>query len=287
MLTTPLTLAPYSRRDRHDLLRLVDEQYRVHVHLDWHMVEDFLEEPGGVTWLAWHDDQLMGVLATAPPLAGATWIRLAVVRDRADAEHILTDLWLPVYQQLKAMGTCEIGLLIQRPWLAEFTYVFGLTYRERIVTLQRISEEWPPPIRPGLIIRHGDLRDLDSVLVIDHAAFDPIWRLSLSSLREAIRQSASFALALDSRNREPVGYQVSTLYATGGHLARLAIIPSQQGQGIGSALLSDMLGSFARRRIFRVSVNTQESNLTSQRLYQRFGFTFSGPEMPVWYASLV
>jgi GNAT superfamily N-acetyltransferase len=286
MLTTPLTLAPYTRRDRHDLLQLADEQYRVHVHLDWHSVEDFLEEPGGVTWLAWQADALIGALAVAPPLDGATWIRLAVIHDRADAEQTLSTLWAQIYEQLVRLATREIGLLIQRPWLAEFTHVFGMTYRERIVSLQRFGNEWPAPIRSDLAIRHGDLRDLNAVLEIDHAAFDPIWRLSRASLREAIRQSASFGLALDGRTNEPVGYQIGTLYATGGHLARLATLPSRQGQGIGGTLLADMLRSFARRQVYRVSVNTQESNLASQRLYQRFGFSFAGPDIPVWHASL-
>src|SRR5579864_2126643 len=118
MLTTPLTLAPYGRRDRRSLLRLVDEQYRVHVHLDWHSVEDFLEEPGGLTWLAWHDNELIGALAVAPSLGGATWIRLAVVHDSADAEQTLSRLWTPMCQQLISLNTREICLLIQRPWLA-------------------------------------------------------------------------------------------------------------------------------------------------------------------------
>ncbi len=286
MLTTPLTLASYSRRDRRDLLRLIDEQYRIHIHLDWHTVEDFLDEPGGLTWLAWHADTLIGALAVAPPLAGTTWIRLAVVHDSADAGQTLCELWPPILERLRALGTRELGLLIQRPWLAEYTAIFGLTYRERIVSLQRFSNKWPPPIRSDLTIRHGDLQDLDTVLAIDHAAFDPIWQLSRASLREAIRQSASFTLALEGKTREPIGYLIGTLYATGGHLARLATLPAWQGQGVGGVLLGEMLQTFARRRVFRVSVNTQESNHASLQLYQRFGFTFAGPDIPVWNVSL-
>ncbi len=286
MLTVPLTLAPYARRDRRDLLRLIDEQYRIHVHLDWHTVEDFLDEPGSVTWLAWHDGALIGALAVAPPLAGATWIRLAVVHDSADAEQTLSELWQPVLERLNGLEVREVGLLVQRPWIADYTSIFRMAYRERIVSLQRFSNEWPRPIRSDLTIRHGDLRDLETVLAIDHTAFDPIWGLSRMSLREAIRQSASFTLALEGKAKEPVGYLIGTLYATGGHLARLATLPSRQGQGVGGALLGEMLQNFARRRVFRVSVNTQETNHASQQLYQRFGFSFAGPDIPVWTVSL-
>ena len=67
-----------------------------------------------------------------------------------------------------------------------------------------------------------------------------------------------------------VGYQISTLYQDGAHLARLATIPEMQGMGIGGALVGEMIEHFLRRGITTLTVNTQRSNQQSQRLYQRF-----------------
>ncbi len=79
-----------------------------------------------------------------------------------------------------------------------------------------------------------------------------------------------------------VGYQLSTLYRDGLHLARLATLPEVQGQGIGGVLLGQLIDQFARRGVLSVTVNTQRSNLQSQRLYQRYGFDLTGLDMDVW-----
>jgi ribosomal protein S18 acetylase RimI-like enzyme len=288
MLTAALTLVPYTRRFRRDVLHLLDENYRLHIHLDWQTVDTWLDESDRLMWLAWHNQTLVGALAVAAPIGGATWIRLAAVHDSFDPHQVLADLWPPVREQLRTLDTHEIGALLQRPWLADYVDVFDLQYRELIVTLQRTGGDWPPSRRTDLVIRYADARDLPLALAIDHAAFAPIWRMSRDALREAIRQSASFKLAYDitHSNTDPVGYQLSTMYHTGGHLARLAILPNWQGQGIGGALLDELLTNFSRRRVLNVSVNTQESNVSSQRLYQHFGFNFTGPDMPIWIGRL-
>ncbi len=288
MLTTALTLVPYARRFRRDLLHLLDDNFRLHIHLDWQTVDMWLDQSNLLMWLAWHDQTLVGALAVAAPIECATWIRLAAIQDAFDPRQVLSELWLPVSEQLRALGTRNIAALLQRPWLGDFVDVFGLHYKELIVTLQRNGGIWPLPHRTDLVIRYADARDLPLALAIDHAAFDPLWRLSRDALREAIRQAASFKLAFDitHSNTQPIGYQLSTLYHTGGHLARLATLPAWQGKGVGGALLDELLTGFERRRVFTVSVNTQESNVGSQRLYQHYGFNFTGPDMPVWIGQI-
>ncbi len=84
-----------------------------------------------------------------------------------------------------------------------------------------------------------------------------------------------------------VGYQLSTLYFDGAHLARLAISPVAQGKGVARALLSDVLTRFDRRGVRTMTVNTQSSNLRSQRLYTGYGFERNGYDLPVWIAGYV
>jgi ribosomal protein S18 acetylase RimI-like enzyme len=83
-----------------------------------------------------------------------------------------------------------------------------------------------------------------------------------------------------------VGYQLSTTFRSTGHLARLAVLPSMQGQGVGSALLDDMIRRFGRHDILTVTVNTQSGNYRSQRLYHHYGFRRNGYDLPVWQADL-
>ena len=284
VLTTPLTLTPYARRYRRDLLRLIDDHYRIHIHLDWLTVDQWLDEPDALIWLVWDENVLAGALAAAPPDDTTTWIRLTAVHDDYNPGQVLSELWPPFREQLFGLGARQIGLLVQRPWLYAHLELFGMEPYDQIVTLQHCGGEWPTNHSLESSIRPAELRDLGSALMVDHAAFAAPWRMSPSSLREAIRQAFSFTLAFD-RNA-PVGYQISTRYANGGHLARLATVPDHQGQGVGGALLGDLLTRFARRGITCVSVNTQQSNQQSQRLYQRFGFGFSGPDIPVWTAWL-
>jgi ribosomal protein S18 acetylase RimI-like enzyme len=118
--------------------------------------------------------------------------------------------------------------------------------------------------------------------------------LSLPSIRPRLRRRGSFPspncvrriCTVAERDSAIIGYQLSTLYFDGGHLARLAVHPSAQGGGVGAALLHDLIQRFMRRGVGSITVNTQASNTRSQRLYQRFGFERNGYDLPVWIAEI-
>lgn len=284
MLTKSITLTSYTRRNRRDVMRLIQDHYRLHIHLDWNTVDEWLDEPDVSMLLAWREHELFGALAASPPLNGSTWIRLAAIHDEGDPDQLFGELWPPMRDQLLAQGVHEVGVLMLRPWLTLHMERLGFVYHENIVTLKRYGGEILRPLRSDLAIRHGDVRELDTVVAVDHAAFGPLWQLSKASLRQAIRSASSFTYA--SLNGQIVSYQISSLYRDGAHLARLATVPAMQGSGVGGALLTEMITGFARRGIQHISVNTQESNCASQHLYQRYGFDFTGLDMPVWTLNL-
>ena len=126
--------------------------------------------------------------------------------------------------------------------------------------------------------------DLDTITEIDHAAFTAPWQMSHDEIYQGMRVSAYSTLAM--HNDQPVGYQITTTHGMNGHLARLAVHPSAQGSGIGGALLRDMLAWFRRRDILSITVNTQNSNVKSQRLYEVYGFQRNGYDLPVWMHTL-
>jgi ribosomal-protein-alanine N-acetyltransferase len=75
---------------------------------------------------------------------------------------------------------------------------------------------------------------------------------------------------------------MSTGSPFGGHLARLAVHPEFQGRGIGHALLHDLLVRFQERGAMRVTVNTQDNNHASLRLYRKAHFHLTGESYPVY-----
>jgi ribosomal protein S18 acetylase RimI-like enzyme len=83
-----------------------------------------------------------------------------------------------------------------------------------------------------------------------------------------------------------VGYQLSTFYYEGGHLARLAVAPHAQATGVGNLLLADLIQRFARRGIYAITVNTQSSNERSTRLYTRYDFAPTGYNLAMWMTNL-
>jgi dTDP-4-amino-4,6-dideoxy-D-galactose acyltransferase len=66
-----------------------------------------------------------------------------------------------------------------------------------------------------------------------------------------------------------------------GRIGLLAVDSQFQGTGIGNLLINRALNWFANHRVDQVSVVTQGSNITAQRLYQRCGFRTSSVQL--WY----
>lgn len=280
MIDAKLTVSPYQRRHRRDVLRLVEDHYRLHIHLDWVSVDEWIDDPNAIIHLAWERDRLLGVMSVTEPLGGSSWLRLALVHDDADPDQVFGALWPGLHERLRSLQTRDVAVLLLRPWLSAHLPPLGFSIHENVVTLARNNAPIPPPLRDDLILWHGNLRDLEAVVMVDHAAFMPRFRMTADSIRAAIRSANSFTLA--SLDDQVIGYQLSMRYSDGGHLARLATVPTAQGAGVGGSLLVEMLTSFQKRGVHYVTVNTQETNQRSLSLYRRFGFELTGLDYPVW-----
>lgn len=281
----PLQIAPYARRDRQAVRELLFRSPFTHTHLDWHDTDDWLDGGEGVVRLAWRDEYLVGLLAVSEPLTSTAWVRLAAVQNHIDQAAVLGALWTNIQPELSELGVRRVSLLIIRDWIEPIAAQLGFEHSDDIVTLRRSSAALPDfKIPAGLTIRPTELEDLPMLARVDHAAFAPPWQLSLRELRQADRISASCTVAV--RDGQIIGYQLTTLYFDGAHLARLAVLPAEQGSGIGAALVYDLLARFWRRQVHSITVNTQASNRRSQRLYTRLGFHYNGFNLPVWTAAL-
>ncbi len=108
---------------------------------------------------------------------------------------------------------------------------------------------------------------------MDRAAFPPFWQLDDTALTEALAATRSARLrVIDGPDGEIVAYAVCGRTASRGYVQRLAVHPSYEGLGYGTALLVDGLHWLARWGARDALVNTQESNRRSRALYTRSGF---------------
>jgi ribosomal protein S18 acetylase RimI-like enzyme len=280
----PITLTHYERRYRQAVRDLMFRNYQVHTHLDWYDTDDWLNYTSMPMRLAWQRGRLVGLLAASTPLNHSSWIRLAAIHDQASAESVLYALWQALLADFHALRVQQVAVLILRDWIADMLPPLGFQYQEDVVTLRRVSRQLPELPLSQVHIRSFISDDLGTIASIDQAAFSPPWQLSLDEIRQATRMAAICTVALQAETI--VGYQLSTFYYEGGHLARLAVAPGAQGMGVGGLLLSDLVHRFARRGIYAITVNTQSRNERSRHLYTRFNFQPNGYNLAVWTASL-
>lgn len=280
MTPTHYTVRLYERKDRQDVLMLLYYSHRQHVHLDWYKAGQWLDYNDGLIALAFDDATLCAVMGLSAPLNHTSWIRILAVANGRDPATFIPLLWgwlqpLMAQQQLQS-----VTVLVLNQWLATYLPAIGFAYQEDVVTLYRSGTALPDPPRSVVRIRHGYFEDLPDIVRVDHAAFRPPWQMMARDIRYSQRLAAACTVA--ELNGELVGYQVSTRHHTSGHLARLAVVPHMQGQRVGGALLHDLLTRLIKRRVRSVTVNTQHSNVQSQRLYERYGFQRNGFDLPIW-----
>ncbi|MCA0458676.1 MAG: GNAT family N-acetyltransferase [Chloroflexi bacterium] len=279
-----LTVTSYQRRHLQPIRDLLFHNIHVHSHLDWVDSDQWLDSGDTITYLAWQRGRLVGVLGLSAPLNNSTWIRIAGVSDFMSPQDVLPVLWETIIPILKTMGVKIVGLLGISQWMTHYAPSLGFRYGEEIITLARADEPLPPALANPPRIRVAELRDISQIAAVDQAAFTPPWQMSFHDLRQAYRIASSCTIAVE--NDRILGFQISTFFFDGAHLARLAVHPSSQGRGVGGALLRDLLERYNRRGIESMTVNTQSSNHQSRNLYERFGFQPNGYDLPYWSAVL-
>jgi ribosomal-protein-alanine N-acetyltransferase len=278
----PLTLTPYHRRYLQPIRDFIFQHPLIHMHFDWYESDHWLEALNPPTRLAWQNGRLVGLLAATAPRDGYSWLRLIGLRGYGDQQGILQTLWADLLKELRSLGTERVALLGTEDWIPKVAPAMGFRLIEHVITLQRPTGPLPAPRPTPVRVRAAEPWDLEAMLRVDHAAFEAPWHLTADELRQGFRQSFSSTVAeLDGT---VVGYQFSTAGFGVCHLARLCTHPVHQGAGVGSSLLRHSLERLGRFGTLPVTLNTQASNLRSQRLYARFGFQPNGLNLPYYEA---
>jgi ribosomal-protein-alanine N-acetyltransferase len=209
-------------------------------------------------------------------------MRLFAVQSDLDVSEAWEYLWPAAHEYLWGITVAAIPL---QGWFSQLLSAsqFSQTYEVAMLMWESLTK-LPKPETPDCLIRLMNFDDLNAVKALDANAFGPIWQQSQDMLETAFHQAAIATVAEDQDGL--IGYQISTAGPGGGHLARLAVHPRAQQQGIGYALLQDLLTQFTRRGALQVTVNTQVENKASLALYQKAGFRQTGEVYPVFEAYL-
>jgi ribosomal protein S18 acetylase RimI-like enzyme len=272
-------LRPAGFKDRAGVFDLFNTRKYIHRHPDWRGIEDWLsQQPFWVVEQPGHE--LTAALACPVEPPGVAWVRLFATRFPGRPGDAWAQLFEKVYQALPEPKPL-VGALGLESWFIDLLQKNGFEQQNKIVILFWEPHRFPArPQNQEIKLRQMHNADLVQVLKLDHLAFQPLWQLSWESLRSAFQQSAYATVA--EYKGEIVGYQVSTTTHATTCLERLAVSPEQQGQGIGANLIYDLIEDFQLSSANHLTVNTQQDNLSSQALYQKMGFAFSGESYPVF-----
>lgn len=265
--------------DQQKIADLIFFESRVHRHLDWRTPLDWL----GFSpyWVFEEGRQITGALACPPDPDSIAWIRLFAYASHLSRHSAWPPLWEAARNQLAEQGGGTVAAIATQHWFEQILAEDHFELTEHIVLLEWNTQSIEPVMRPSQVrIREMTPVDLPGVTEVDAAAFEPLWRNSLPALSKAYEQSSYASVAEDASGL--VGYQLSTGGLFGAHLARLAVVPRAQGQGIGGALVSDLILHMREAGGSKVTVNTQGNNSASLALYSRLGFQRTGEKYPVY-----
>jgi GNAT superfamily N-acetyltransferase len=285
----PLEIAWLTPDDHAWIARQVENASQRHVHLDWQVLPEMLRSDAFRCRAAREDRAIraaIGATVLQSPYYSqrVAWIRLILPGGNARRDPALDLAWETLRADLHAEGVTSVGMLMLDSWVEAPASRWGFAQTNSVVTLRRDSGPIPDAAEPPLRIREVSVTEMDSIAALDAMAFAPIWHHDRAALESASRQAATFTVL--ENGHDMLGYQLSTWHMDSGHLARLAVRPDRQGQGLGAALVGGMLRFFAERNVHTITVNTQADNTASRRLYGRLGFELSGHSVAFWSINL-
>ncbi len=118
--------------------------------------------------------------------------------------------------------------------------------------------------------------DAAGVVAVENLCFDQLWRYDAQGFLEVRETYPYFVVAEDEAGI--VGYQFNTVDTTLGYLVRIAVHPRAEGHGIGARLMAEAVRYFHGQRVWKIVLNTEETNTRAHVLYERFGFHTVPPQ---------
>lgn len=277
-LPSGMQLRSLGKNDFSRLVEFLQQDILIHRHLDWRPPAEWLGEKPFLA--AEENGKIQAVLAMPADPPGIFWVRLFALREKRDIRPIWEFLLAEGLQQMSGKNHQPLAALAYSDWFKQLLDSSHWAERQRVVLLKfRNRRVEIPDLDDDHLLRPMVSSDIACVAEIDRVCFEPLWQQSEDAIRRAYAQT-SYASVMEFRG-EIIGYQMTTTTAANAHLARLAVLPQVQGTGVGTALVMDMIQRVKQALMREITVNTQQDNPNSIRLYQKLGFELTGESFPI------
>lgn len=238
----------------------------------------------GACTVALDGDSIAAFLCASLNQAHWAFLRGVVIRDGWRVDEGLAAVLGPASQRLHVEGATHLAVYGTALWLSPVLLRAGFERREWIISLERHPRPLPDQPAGAVTIRAVQPDDLGRLVTLDTAAFGPPYQMASGELIELMVTSGQFVVAESASGSGPpalLGYACADVLVDTGQIIRLAVHPGAQRQGIGRALLNAGLAYCSAAGARRVTINTQESNAASLRLYEQMGFRRIGRRVPL------
>jgi ribosomal-protein-alanine N-acetyltransferase len=125
------------------------------------------------------------------------------------------------------------------------------------------------------IERLADEQDLDGVLAVESESFTNPWTRDMYAW-ELQNRSMCHILVVRTPECRVAGFCAFWLVFDEVHINNIAMLPGFRAQGIGTALLKQVLAEGQQLGARRATLEVRASNAGARRLYERMGFYVAG-----------
>ncbi len=275
-----MIVRPARPSDKSLLASLLYYEQAVHRHLDWRPLLDWVGySPFGILE---ENGVIRAALACPSDPPEIAWIRLFAVDGSISQSVAWHELWQFASEQFaNHQPRLTVGAIVLQGWFQDLLKQNDFEVRNEVVVLiWKVTSPRYEIKESTFRIRPMTPKDLPAVAQVDYLAFSSPWQISEKGLRAGFEQAASAMVA--ESDEGIIGYQISTAMNDSGHLARLAVLPSYQNQGVGTALVSALQAYCVRKGLRVLTVNTQRDNLASLHLYTKMDFHATGERYPLF-----
>ncbi len=116
-------------------------------------------------------------------------------------------------------------------------------------------------------------RDMSEVLEIERGSFEFAW--TEEDFLSCLRQRNCIGMVAERQERI-VGFMIYELLKTQLHLLNFAVGPNSRGMGVGTQMVSKLIGKLSQQRRQEIILEVRETNLIAQKFFRSVGLQATG-----------
>lgn len=237
---------------------------------------------------AWQGENLAGFAIVHAQGPHAAWLHAFGLSEDVTPSAVGLPLLDALCQELAQQGIVCLAYMDEHAlrWLRQLLEAGGFVRETSVVAYETALIDPPSLGNREVLVRPATPADIPAVAGCDQRAFGPLWAYGERIFHAVFDRVACFLVA--EQHGDLAGYLMATRHGeTHAHIVRLAVDPVWQGRQVAVRLLAEAFLRFRGMGLRTVSLNTQQENVRSQRLYRWFGFRPTGDCIGVWVRRLV